>query len=76
MTGPARDTARDYVTGFIRLFGVDLEITSSSSDMSAEISANSGVLRYRSPVSGSMHRTVDPFGASAQIASAPAKSSI
>ncbi len=27
--------------------------------------ANNGVLRYRSPVSGSMHSMVDPFGASA-----------
>jgi hypothetical protein len=41
--------------------------------MSTPTSANNGVLRYRSPVSGSMHKIVDPFGAFAATCSAPAK---
>src|ERR1700679_886202 len=41
--------------------GVEWAISTSSALMSAETSANSGVLRYRSPVSGSMQRIVDPL---------------
>ena len=40
--------------------------------MSTGMSANNGVLRYRSPVSGSMHSTVEPCGASAHTFIAPA----
>src|SRR5262249_21261861 len=47
-----------------RAVGVERDISSSSSVMSAGISANNGVLRYRSPVSGSMQRTVAPLAAS------------
>src|SRR4051795_9757815 len=43
---------------------VDRAMERSSSVMSAGMSPKSGVLRYRSPVSGSMQRTVEPFGAS------------
>ena len=54
-------------------FGVEFEIFSSSSFMSTPTSANSGVERYRSPVSGSMHSTVEPGAAVLQTSSAPAK---
>src|SRR5918996_658404 len=37
------------------------------------MSPNSGVVRYRSPVSGSMQRIVDPFGASLHTWMAAAK---
>ena len=57
-TGEAARVASSYAR---RALGVDREISSSSSVMSAGISANSGVLRYRSPVSGSMQRTVAPL---------------
>ena len=40
--------------------------------MSTPTSPNNGVLRYRSPVSGSMARIVAPFGARAAIFCAPA----
>jgi hypothetical protein len=40
--------------------------------ISAGMSPNNGVLRYRSPVSGSMQSTVPPFGASAHTRKAPA----
>ena len=53
--------------------GVEREMVISSSVMSAGTSANNGVPKYRSPVSGSMHSTVAPFGASVQSLSAPAR---
>jgi hypothetical protein len=43
--------------------GVDLAISSSSSFISAAILAKSGVLRYRSPVSGSIATNTEPSGA-------------
>ena len=52
---------------------VEREISSSSSVMSTSISAKRGVLRYHSPVSGNIQRTVAPLGASSQIRSALAK---
>src|ERR1700722_4119569 len=58
--------------GCSQALGVEREISTSSGVMSTDTSANSGVLKYRSPVSGSMHRTVDPWGASAQTFNAAA----
>src|ERR1700687_5042671 len=52
--------------------GVERAISHSSSVISTDTSANNGVLRYRSPVSGSMHRIVDPFGAVLATCKAPA----
>src|SRR5258708_31651730 len=52
--------------------GVDREISNSSGVMSAGTLANNGVLRYRSPVSGSMARMFAPVGASAHTRKAPA----
>ena len=54
---------------FKRALGVDREICISSSVMSAGMER---VLRYRSPVSGSMRSTVAPLAASRQTCSAPA----
>lgn len=52
-----------YCGAGIQQLGVECEISCSSAVMSLATSAKSGVLRYRSPVSGSMHRMVEPFGA-------------
>src|ERR1700722_7860065 len=58
--------------GCSQALGVEREISTSSGVISTETSANSGVLKYRSPVSGSMHRIVDPCGASAHTFNAAA----
>mmetsp|Transcript_42538 Transcript_42538/g.134191 ORF Transcript_42538/g.134191 Transcript_42538/m.134191 type:complete len:203 (+) Transcript_42538:638-1246(+) len=50
--------------------GVEVAISSSSSFMSASMSAKSGVERYRSPVSGSMASMTDPSGAFLAVSSA------
>mmetsp|Transcript_19713 Transcript_19713/g.35446 ORF Transcript_19713/g.35446 Transcript_19713/m.35446 type:complete len:168 (+) Transcript_19713:70-573(+) len=50
--------------------GVDLAISNSSSFISAEILANNGVLKYLSPVSGSMATNTDPSGAFLAVSTA------
>jgi hypothetical protein len=60
----------DYVLNWGAL-GVEREIFSSSSLMSAGTSANRGVLKWRSPVSGSMQSMFAYFSASAATLSAP-----
>src|SRR5512147_2202756 len=52
--------------------GVEREIASSSAVISVGMSAKSGVLKYRSPVSGSITRTLAPGGGVLQTVSAPA----
>jgi len=64
---------RERSQGLICALGVERELLSSTSFMSADTSANRGVLKYRSPVSGSRQRILAPFSASAATLSAPAK---
>jgi hypothetical protein len=60
-------------TGWSEKVAVDRRIATSTAVISAGTSANNGVVRYRSPVSGSMQRMVDPAGAPAATSSAAAK---